>query len=567
MLRKEHGMKEDVMDEDEEVIYRVDIPANRYDMLCLEGISRALNIFKGREDLPNFRLSNVPRSSMERITVKPETALIRPFVVCAVLRDITFDEARYKSFIDLQDKLHQNICRHRTLVAIGTHDMDTLQGPFTYEARRPSQIRFVPLKQDREFEAGELLQYYKENDQKLKKFVPIIEESLVYPVLYDARGTVLSLPPIINGAHSAIQLTTKNVFIECTATDLTKAKVVLNTMITMFSQYCKDQFVVEPVLVEDAFGETSLYPDLQTRQLDVSLEYINKRIGISLGTEEVCGLLTKMQLPASVSAVDSKMLTVSIPPTRSDVLHPCDVMEDVAIAFGYNNISERIPQTVCNGKEQPLNQLTDMLRLEVSMAGYTEVLTWSLHSHDESFKFLRREDDGKTAARISNPATVEFEICRTTLISGLLKTIAANKDSPIPIKLFEVQDVVLLSEEEVIGAKNHRRLGAIYCAKESGFEEIHGLLDRTMQVLGVPISGQNPKLEAKFGGSYCIASSEDGLFFPGRQAEVLCKGAVVGRFGVIHPEVLGHFGIPFPCSALELDVEPFCFDQFYRSLA
>ena len=566
MLRKEHGIKDSDVVEDEEVIYRVDIPANRYDMLCLEGIARALNIFNEREKLPNFRISDAPEESLQRMTVKAETVLVRPFVVCAVLRDITFDEARYNSFIDLQDKLHQNLCRQRSLVAIGTHDLDTLQGPFTYEARTPSQIRFVPLKQEKEFNAQDLLQYYKEHDQKLKKFVPIIEDSLVYPVLYDAKGTVLSLPPIINGAHSAIKLSTKNVFIECTATDLTKAKTVLNTVVTMFSQYCADPFVVEPVIVRNALEETTMYPELQMKELDVSLEYINQSIGVSLGAEEVCKLLTKMQLPAKVSSEDHSLLKVSIPPTRSDVLHACDVMEDVAIAYGYNNIQRRIPNTVCNGKEQPLNQLTDMLRLEMAMAGYTEVLTWSLHSHDESFKFLRREDDGKVAAKISNPATVEFEVCRTTLVSGLLKTIGANKDSPLPIRLFEVQDVVLLSAEDIIGAKNHRRLGAVFCAKESGFEEIHGLLDRTMQVSGVPCEGANEKMEHRFGGAYSIRPSNDGMFFPGRQAEVICKGKVVGRFGVVHPEVLAFFGIPFPCSAVELDVEPFCFDQFYRPL-
>jgi hypothetical protein len=72
-----------------------------------------------------------------RQIVRPETLLVRPFVVCAVLRDVTFDAARYNSFIDLQDKLHQNICRKRSLVAIGTHDLDKVQGPFTYEALPP----------------------------------------------------------------------------------------------------------------------------------------------------------------------------------------------------------------------------------------------------------------------------------------------------------------------------------------------------------------------------------------------------------------------------------------------
>jgi phenylalanyl-tRNA synthetase beta subunit len=58
----------------------------------------------------------------------------------------------------VQDKLHQNLCRQRTLVAIGTHDLAKVRGPFSYEALPPQDIRFVPLKQEREFEAGELLQ-------------------------------------------------------------------------------------------------------------------------------------------------------------------------------------------------------------------------------------------------------------------------------------------------------------------------------------------------------------------------------------------------------------------------
>jgi phenylalanyl-tRNA synthetase beta chain len=106
------------------------------------------------------------------------------------------------------------------------------------QALPPADINFVPLKQRNEFNAAELMEFYK-SDMKLKKFLSIIESSLVYPVLYDSKRRVLSLPPIINGAHSAITLKTRNVFIECTATDLTKAKIVLNTMV------CKNNLVAE----------------------------------------------------------------------------------------------------------------------------------------------------------------------------------------------------------------------------------------------------------------------------------------------------------------------------------
>lgn len=77
----------------------------------------------------------------------------------------------------------------------------------------------------------------------MSKFLPIIRDAPKYPVVMDCNGVVCSLPPIINGEHSKIKLSTKNVLIECTATDLTKANVVLNTMVTMFSQYCKSPFM------------------------------------------------------------------------------------------------------------------------------------------------------------------------------------------------------------------------------------------------------------------------------------------------------------------------------------
>lgn len=323
MMRKElsgNAAKADELEiASEEIIYKIDIPANRYDMLCLEGIARALNVFRGRTQPPSYRLADMAGKPLQQMVVRPETALVRPFVVCAILRGVTFDPIRYNSFIDLQDKLHQNLCRQRTLVAIGTHDLDTIKGPFTYEALPPEDIRFVPLKQTREFNARELLDYYLANDQKLKRFVPIIHSALVYPVIMDANRTVLSLPPVINGAHSAISLNTSNVLIECTATDLTKAKIVLNTVCAMFSEYCAEPFEIEPVEVVDATGNAAIYPQLSTPTFEVSMDYVNSCTGLALSAEEAAPLLHKMQLKAE--AAPGGVLKVVAPVTRSDVLH------------------------------------------------------------------------------------------------------------------------------------------------------------------------------------------------------------------------------------------------------
>lgn len=78
----------------------------------------------------------------------------------AILRNVKFDQIRYDSFIALQDKLHQNLARQRTLVSIGTHDLDTVEGPFTYEALPPKDISFVPLNQTKQMNGEELMAFY-----------------------------------------------------------------------------------------------------------------------------------------------------------------------------------------------------------------------------------------------------------------------------------------------------------------------------------------------------------------------------------------------------------------------
>ncbi|KAH8953309.1 hypothetical protein BDL97_08G018100 [Sphagnum fallax] len=555
IVRKEkHLDHEEDEDEDEEIIYKIDVPANRYDLLCLEGIARALRIFGQKQSVPTFSCKSSLTHSYQRMVVKPETALIRPFVVCAVLRGVTFNESRYNSFIDLQDKLHQNLCRKRTLVAIGTHDLDTLQGPFTYEALPPADINFVPLKQRKEFNAAELMEFYK-SDMKLKKFLNIIESSLVYPVLYDSKRRVLSLPPIINGAHSAITLKTRNVFIECTATDLTKAKIVLNTMVTMFSQYSTPQFEVEPVEVVSPDGRSNLYPDLSVRSLEVDVSSINGLIGVSLQALEMAELLNRMQLSATVKS-DAK-LKVLVPPTRSDILHSCDVAEDVAIAYGYNNIVRTVPTSYTQGKQQPLNHFSDLIRAEIAMAGFMEVVTWILGSHHENFAMVNREDNGKTAVIVGNPRTSEFEVVRSSLLPGILKTVGHNKDSPRPIKLFEVSDIVRLDTEEDVGAANHRHLAALYCNLNSGFEVIHGLVDRLMEIVGVPVVEFDENTQSYSDNGYYITPSQEPEFFTGRQANIMFKGSRIGTFGIVHPEVMQRFDITDPCSAVEMIIEPF----------
>ncbi|KAF7233336.1 hypothetical protein EG68_11253 [Paragonimus skrjabini miyazakii] len=380
-------------------LYKVEVPANRHDILCSEGLTRALKIFNGdRISIPTYFKVDV--KAPIQLTVKSSTQCVRPFVVAAILRNVTLTAARMESLIDLQEKLHQNLCRKRSLVAIGAHDLDTLKPPFVYDAKPPREIKFIPLNKTQAYTAEDLMQLYS-TDPHLKPYLPIIQDKPCYPVISDSNGIVLSMPPIINGEHSRVSVHTRNLFIEATGVDLHKTSVVLDTLVTMFSEYCDIPYSAEPVEVIQHDGSRHIFPRLEYRDEVVSVDYVNRLLGTQFTASEVVALLNRMGL-ITTSAIEngrsksdmelgkkpssptipssSGLLSVRVPPTRHDILHACDIVEDVAIAHGYDNIPEQLPQTYCIARSQSINRLSDMLRAEIAQAGFTEALSFSLVS-------------------------------------------------------------------------------------------------------------------------------------------------------------------------------------------
>ncbi|KAI9050096.1 hypothetical protein LZ554_006239 [Drepanopeziza brunnea f. sp. 'monogermtubi'] len=541
---------------------KIEIPANRYDMLCFEGIALMLNIFREKTPLPNYRLVAPKDGKVQTITVHPDTLKVRPYVSGAILRNVKFTQDAYDSFISLQDKLHQNLARNRTLVAIGTHDLDTIKGPFTYEALPPKDIKFIPLNQTKEMNAAEMMEFY-DKDKHLGKYLHIIKDKPVYPVIYDSERVVCSMPPIINGDHSKITLNTTNVFIEMTGTDRTKLEIVNNIIVSMFSQYCSEPFTIEPVkIISEHNGETRQTPDLSPRTAEAEVDYINNCCGLQETPERICQLLTKMCYTAKPSPEDPNIIKVSVPPTRADVLHQCDIMEDVAIAYGFNNLPRTSPNKAST-IAQPLliNKLGDIVRQETAMAGWSEVMPLILCSHDENFAWLNRKDDGTTAVRLANPKTAEYQIVRTSLLPGLLKTIRENKKHSVPIKVFEVSDVAFKDESLERKSRNERHFAAAWYGKTSGFEIVHGLLDRVLLMLKTAFTTHEEGLEGKKVDGYWIQEIDEATFFAGHAAAIYLRvdGKVqrIGEFGILHPTVLDKFELRYPVSTLEINLEIF----------
>ena len=547
-MKKNEQNKEDI-NLSTEVLYKIEVAANRYDLLCLEGLALALRIFLEKQKMPDIKPINVLPENERQLIVYNSVNDVRPIGLCAILRDINFTDEMLKSFMDLQDKLHNNICRGRKLVSMGTHDLDTVKGPFTYRALEPEHIHFVPLNREEEVNGDGLMTLLKD-DPKLGKYLDLLKGKKKYPVMMDSNGIIMSLPPIINSQHTKMTLNTHNVLLDITGTDLTKCEIVLNTLIAMFSVYCKNPFTVEEIkVINEKTGESKTYPDLTPRKFKVDVKYLQTITGIyDIIPEKIIQLLEKMELKAKI--INPQEIEVSAPITRSDILHPCDIAEDLAISYGYNNIKKQLTQTKTHGMQQPYNKLTDLFRDEMAMGGYTEFLTMALLSKEDMFTNLLSEEKDDKTVEISYSKTKEFQYMRSSLIPGILKSIEGNKANALPFKIFEISDVVETNEESEVGAVNRRKLCFAYTNTSSAMEIIQGMVDLLMKKIGLCFNSDN--VEKK----YTIKKSENKIFFEDRQAEIFILDNIkIGIYGIIHPKVLKNFGIKNPVTLCDIDLQ------------
>ena len=533
-----------------EILYKIEISANRYDLLCLEGLGLALKVFLKKCEMPTFKAINVLPDNERQLIVEKSVDSVRTFGLGAILRGISFTDDSLRAFMDLQDKLHNNICRGRKLVSMGTHDLDTIKGPFYYRALKPKDFKFVPLNRTEEVDGEGMMKILKE-DPKLGKYLYLLEDAEVYPLMMDSQGIVMSVPPIINSQHTKMTINTKNVFLDVTGLDYTKSVIVLNTLIAMFSCYSQQPFTCEQIKVVDQIrGTEKEYPDLEPRHFKCDIEYLKTISGLpDVKPEEICNYLKKMELNANI--LNEKEIDVLAPITRSDILHPCDIAEDLAIAYGFNNVEKKKVSTLCFGKQQPYNKLSDLFRNEMAQYGYVEFLTMALISHKDMFTNLLKEKEDEDTVQLLYSKTKEFEYFRSSLIPGILKSIEANKVNQLPYKIFELSDVVLIDKENEVGASNRRKLCFAYSNTVSGFEIIQGTVDKLMSK--IDLSFNNEKNVKR---SYSIKPSNDPRFFEDRQAEIyIFEGKKIGIFGVVHPKILKNFGIKNPVTLCEIDIQ------------
>lgn len=491
---------------------------DRPDLYSVEGIARALRAFLEYE--PGLKSYAVGDSDVDLI-VDSSVNEVRPFIWSALVEGIEITDPLIRSMMDIQEKLHVTLGRNRKKVAIGIHDFRTVKPPFTYKAVAPDGISFVPLQGSRRMTPAEVLREH----EKGKAFAFVLEGKSVYPVIVDKEGVVLSFPPIINGATTAITEGTKDVFVDCTGTDLNAVTNTVNILTTALAE--RGGRISTVKIHRD--GKVLRAPDLKPSPMTLDPSYANWWTGISLQPEGMVRALKKMGYGATASA---GKIDVLVPPYRGDILHPVDLVEDVAIGYGFEKYGSALPKHQTFAREDELTAFGNSVKPIMTGLGYFEVVTLSLSNQREQFDAMRIKD-GRLAIRVKNPVSEDHELVRMSLLPSLMTILRRNKHRELPQRVFEVGEVVH-------GIVNRRMIAGAAIHAKAGFTEIKSVVQSLLEGTGLECS---------------VEAETHPSFIQGRCAAVLSGSSKLGLMGEVSPSTIEAFELKYPAIAFELDLE------------
>jgi len=517
----------------EEQKIKVEYNPNRPDFSSPEGIARALKGYYEIElGVPSYDILE----GEVVLNVDPSVKKVRPYIVCAVIRDIDLDEDEVATLMNIQEQLHWAVGRDRKKVAIGVHDFDKVIPPYRYTAVKPDSVSFTPLHGDGyPMNLEEILLLH----DKGIEYAHILEGKEMYPIIFDSKNEVLSFPPVINGVLTTVTDETKNLFLDLTGTDFKAINLALNILSTTLSDMGAK---IESVKVNYEGEKEIITPNLKSEKWEVESSYINDYIGLKLSPSEMIKCFQKVRMDASQSKKKGH-LDIWVPAYRGDIIHPVDFTEECAIGYGYINLPRTIREG-CIGEYHPLQVFSNTIRKIMIGAGYLEVLNFILSNSERHYLFMKQEYKESELVQIANPVSKEFDTTRTKILPNLMETLRLNRSEEKPIRIFEVGDIILLSKEEETGAKREVHLSAVSYHEDADFTEIRSTLDFIMISLGQY-------------NNYEIKSGENQSFIDGRYGDIFLNGVKVGEIGEIHPEVLINFKLEFPVAALELNLQKF----------
>ncbi len=491
---------------------------NRPDLYSVEGIARALRAFLDIE--PGLRSYAVGDSEVD-LHVDPSVKEVRPYIWSALVEGIEITDPLIRSMMDIQEKLHLTLGRNRKKVAIGIHDFRTVKPPFTYKAVPPGEVSFVPLQGSRRMTPGEILKEH----EKGKAYAFVLDGKSLYPLIVDSQGEVLSFPPIINGITTAITESTRDIFVDCTGTDQNAVMTTVNILTTALAE--RGGRISTVKIHRD--GVTTRAPALNPTPMSLGPSFVNWWTGVSLDHQSMVRALMKMGHGAKIAGGKIEVL---VPRYRGDILHPVDLVEDVAIGYGFERYGGSLPKHQTFASKDPLTSFADYVKPIMIGLGYFEVVTLSLSNPRDQFAAMNIEEP-RSVIRVKNPVSEDHNLVRVSLVPSLMTILRRNKHRELPQKVFEIGDVVL-------GTSNHRMIAGAAIHAKAGFTEVKSVVQSLLAGTALECS---------------VEAHRTPTYIEGRCAGVYSGSSKLGVMGEVSPTTIGAFELKYPVIAFELDLE------------
>lgn len=509
--------------------------SNRPDLWSCEGIARQIRTFLAgkAQAYPFFR----PKRPTKRLLVAPGLESVRPFVAACAAIGYRVTQEGLTQLIQTQEKLADIFGRKRRSVSIGLYRLPAIVFPVTYMLAKPDDARFTPLGFDEVLTLREILAIH----PKGVEYGPILAGHDQVPLLRDAEGQILSLPPVINSREiGEVRVGDTDLFVEVTGTDLFMVILTLNILAVNLADRGA---AIEPVEVVYAsgtpLGKTVRTPLDFARERAIPVNTIEAALGHSLGATAIARALTAYGYRVRRSR---GTVAVKPPPYRNDLMHAVDVVEDVAISRGYGEFPPVMPSQFTVGGLSRVEQLSDRIRDLMVGLGFQEIMSNILGSRQDLCDRMRLgSTPWSRLVEVENVMSQSYSCLRQWITPSLLRVEAASTRVFYPHRVFEVGEIVVPDSANELGTRTVMSVGALIAHAGANFSEIHSCLDLLLFYLNVP---------------YTLEPLIHPSFLEGRAGRILSNDRAVGLIGELHPAVLEQWQIGMPCVVFELEVDP-----------
>ena len=505
---------------------RIEYSPNRPDYSTDFGIALGLQgllaIKKGVQKL------NIKKTGKYEINVDSSVSKIRPFVTGIVAKNGAIDDQTIKQLMNMQEDLHFGIGRKRKKSSIGLHDLDKILFPLTYTTTTREKS-FVPLNETKEKSISDILS----QTDVGQNYGWVLGDSKNVPIIIDSEGNIVSFPPIINAALTTVTTKTKNILVEVTSIEKDAAEDTLSVVSSILQTA---GFQISELKISGGKNST---PKLNERTIIYDPKFTSEILGIEISPSNMVTCLKKCRLDATIKG---KKIKCIIPRYRFDIFGPMDLVEEIALGYGIDNLEPKLSPSTTIGAKDSVTIKTNLMTKTAVGLGLLEVVNSSLTSKKILYELTKRNSSEMIS--VLDSKSQEHTILRDSLLSGLLENLSKNIHETYPQKLFET-GVVFTKGKPIRESIN---LAVVMAHKDTNFSEIKAILQSILRT--------NFKIECKTKPS----SKNQELFVKGKYADIYVNDKKIGEVGEICNEILDNFRIRTSVVGFEITLSGLIFE-------